>query len=722
MLEKRLSQSIKLLLYAILFAPAVVTYSTVYPFLHGKVFWIEVFTEILLGFYLVLALINKNYLPRRTPLFLAVSAFLGALTISTIFSTDRSISFWGDWSRMTGLILYLHLFIFFVVFSSVIRENHERRNYLIFFSLLGTLLSIFAWIQRYDKTFLKAVWVGSRVGSTLDNPAFFAIFLIFIIFANLWLVSVVNRKYRLLFLFLAGFNFVTVFITQTRGVIVGIFVGIIIFIFWKTVRSSVKWKVDTLIALALISVVFYFKASYFSSLPGVGRVLESTLTDSTIQTRLMAWQIAVRAWISRPITGWGHEAFYAAFNKFYNPEFIRYSFAETWFDKAHNIFFDLLATSGILGIVSFLAIFIGGFWAVRKTLSKSALLIYLAFVAAYFISNFFEFDTPASLLALFFVFSVINSNDELSASGGRIMNTPIRPSSVAVIFIVIGLLLWFLPMKSILASRALDRAGDLMKNNFEQGASAYHEIISKSARFSEPAALEYATNLNQLILTNEMEISRRQADFDLVMKKLENGIKHHKYDVNYVLAYGVLANTLAISQPDFARQAEELLEQSREKVNPNRQQVLLLLGETKLLLDKTDEAITILKLAQDLAPTNKIISYRLAIAYFASGFERAGMAQLAKARLLGMTDIGAGPLLILISVNAAKGDWPKVAQLYEEAVKLEPTNAKLYAQMATAYATIGNKYSAVEAARRAIELDSNLKLDGERLIRELQRR
>lgn len=717
MLENRLLQSIKILLYIILFVPAVVTYSTVYPFLHGKVFWIEIFAEILLGLYLILILINKNYLPRRTPLFWAVSAFISALLISTIFSVDRSISFWGDWSRMTGLVLYLHLFIFFIVFSSVIKEDRARRNYLIFFTFLGTLLSVFAWIQRYNTKFLKAVWVGSRVGSTLDNPAFFAIFLIFIIFVSLWLALSVSKKYQLLFLFFAVFNFITIFITQTRGVIVGIFVGAAIFASSKVLSGSVKWKIGALIVLVLIPIIFYFKTPTFANLPGVGRILESTLTDSTIQTRLMAWQIAWRAWTAQPITGWGHEAFYAAFNKFYNPEFIRYSFAETWFDKAHNIFFDLLSTSGVLGLASFLVIFICGFLVVRKNLHMSAQMIYLAFVVAYLISNFFEFDTPSSLLALFFVFAMINS-DAKNANSMRMMR--IRPSSIAVIAIFTGLLLWFVPVKSILASRALDRAGDVMKHNFEQGSIAYREIISKNARFSEPAALEYATHLNQLILKDEAEIQRRQADFDLVMKKLEDGIRRHRYDVNYVLAYGVLANTLAISQPDFARKAEELLERSRKLVNPNRQQVLLLLGETKLLLDKTDEAIAILKLAQDLAPTNKIVSYRLAIAYFSGGFEREGMAQLKKARLLGMTDIGAQPLLVLISVNATKGNWSKVAELYEEAVKLEPQNAKLYAQMATAYATIGNKYRAREAVLRAIELDPKLKIEGEQFLRQLK--
>ncbi len=128
----------------------------------------------------------------------------------------------------------------------------------------------------------------------------------------------------------------------------------------------------------------------------------------------MTWKIAWTAWLAKPIFGWGHEAFYAAFNKFYNPEFIKFSFAETWFDKSHNIFLDLLSMTGVLGLVSYLALFIMGFLALARLgksgeVHKTLLPLYISFVAVYFVSNFFEFDTPSSLLGIFFVFALINS-------------------------------------------------------------------------------------------------------------------------------------------------------------------------------------------------------------------------------------------------------------------------------------------------------------------------
>lgn len=71
-----------------------------------------------------------------------------------------------------------------------------------------------------------------------------------------------------------------------------------------------------------------------------------------MQTRLLLWKQSIIAFKEKPIFGWGMENFNVPFEKHYNPYF------EVWYDRAHNIFFDYLVMTGILGLLSFAGIFV----------------------------------------------------------------------------------------------------------------------------------------------------------------------------------------------------------------------------------------------------------------------------------------------------------------------------------------------------------------------------
>ena len=51
------------------------------------------------------------------------------------------------------------------------------------------------------------------------------------------------------------------------------------------------------------------------------------------------------------------------FDKFFNPNFyVPGQNTETWFDRAHSIFFDYLSETGILGFLAYFSIFVLFFW------------------------------------------------------------------------------------------------------------------------------------------------------------------------------------------------------------------------------------------------------------------------------------------------------------------------------------------------------------------------
>jgi O-antigen ligase len=103
-------------------------------------------------------------------------------------------------------------------------------------------------------------------------------------------------------------------------------------------------------------------------LGGGNRILDVDFSTETFQTRLLLWKQAIKIFQERPILGWGPENFSAAFEKHYLPQF------EVWYDRAHNIFFDYLAETGILGLLSYLSIFVVYYWQFFVKNPKSQIL------------------------------------------------------------------------------------------------------------------------------------------------------------------------------------------------------------------------------------------------------------------------------------------------------------------------------------------------------------
>ena len=87
------------------------------------------------------------------------------------------------------------------------------------------------------------------------------------------------------------------------------------------------------------------------------------------------WGIAIDGWKERPLLGWGPENYLNIFDRHFNAEYFKPEKGfGAWFDRAHSIYFDYLAETGILGLASFLGIFGVFYWQFIKFSKKQALL------------------------------------------------------------------------------------------------------------------------------------------------------------------------------------------------------------------------------------------------------------------------------------------------------------------------------------------------------------
>ncbi len=127
---------------------------------------------------------------------------------------------------------------------------------------------------------------------------------------------------------------------------------------------------------------------------------KSFASDGSVAHRLAYIDVGLKAFLDRPIFGWGHGNFAAPFERFSEATIYRYGLARP--DQAHNQPIEELATHGVVGTLSFAALWLALLWAVvrRRRPPKEEILAYgvLGALAGFFVQNLFLFYTPATLL------------------------------------------------------------------------------------------------------------------------------------------------------------------------------------------------------------------------------------------------------------------------------------------------------------------------------------
>jgi hypothetical protein len=150
--------------------------------------------------------------------------------------------------------------------------------------------------------------------------------------------------------------------------------------------------------------------------------------DSSIQGRLTSWRTGIRAYLDKPVFGWGPENYLIAWGRHFDLA----SGVRERFDQAHNKVLEELTTKGAVGAISYLAIWVAMGWAIVRSIRRRQQFeqVFVAFVAAalvgFFVQNLFLFDSPVTSLqfAILVAFAV---REELHQSK-RAANTEGEPA------------------------------------------------------------------------------------------------------------------------------------------------------------------------------------------------------------------------------------------------------------------------------------------------------
>ncbi len=456
-------------LYLVPLGIVLVTRSTLFPFIVGKYVWFRSLIGLALVFFLLGLLFNREadfYWKRlkkvvQSPLFIAVSVFIAAFLLATFFGIDPAFSFWSNFERGEGGLQILNLYVFFVLLFALFRnESDWRKLFWVFLlsALLMVLYGIGASLKYVDaeiiekhlpdkgteyilsgrggplyqtfKSFIGPSFSASgyRFQGSIGNPAYVATYLIFslffagyLLFSKLKLLGKGQKFTLIIGILIFGAFFL---LAATRGSFVGLGVGVFVGFLYLAFKSKI-WRKYILGALALLiilssSLIYFRESPFVKSIPG-SRIFDISFSAETFQHRTIMWGIAWEGFKERPIFGWGPESYLLVFSKHYNPDYFTPGKGYgAWFDRAHSVIFDYLAATGIIGLLSYIGIFIVFFWQlvkkrtsalISKNQHESASIggewaptlkaLMIALPVAYLVQGLVLFDVSATYIPLF---------------------------------------------------------------------------------------------------------------------------------------------------------------------------------------------------------------------------------------------------------------------------------------------------------------------------------
>ncbi|MDP3014047.1 MAG: O-antigen ligase family protein, partial [Candidatus Subteraquimicrobiales bacterium] len=328
--DERGKEIIKSVLAAIVFVTPLIFFAYAYDsYTLPKAIFLQLACSVLLAVWLISSIVKGEFSLKKSPLNLPVFLFFVAGVIATIFSIDKTLSFWGAYKRHEGLVtLVFYTLLFFA--SANFLNKKEGRFITNVFLTVASITSLYGILQYFGIDFVQ-IELGTgaditRSFATFGNPVFLAAFLVMAFpiscafFAEarakedkcLYGMSTVLITFGLLF-------------TASRGGWIGGFVGFVFLLIFSLKHMPVENK--RLILIFVSFFIFILLITLTIKLPSKTEPLFSRVLSileagrGTAGTRLLMWKGSLKMIAARPIVGYGPDTLKLVMPKYVSTKF-----------------------------------------------------------------------------------------------------------------------------------------------------------------------------------------------------------------------------------------------------------------------------------------------------------------------------------------------------------------------------------------------------------------
>ena len=432
----------------IMLTPLIVSGGTLFPYVVGKAIYARVVIELTFALWLLLIFYYPQHRLPRSWILAAFGLWVAASLLAAFTGVSLTRSLWSNYERMQGIVDLAHWFAFTLIAVSAFRTFAHWRLLFTVSLLVCAAVTLVGISQYYGVLDLGLpTHTTNRLESTLGNPAYLSAYIIINTLIALGLIAhslsddternrrvaaaegrARRRRRRrggggassssfdwlpLLQVFWMAsimLNLWAVWLTGTRsgfGALVAVAVIFSIpYLIWGRMRI-VRWACAALAAVSAVALALFVILRLEVALPfgiqkdpTVRRIATMGLNDPSVSGRVNAIDAGYRAFLERPIVGWGPENFIVPWGRYV----IDASVNRELFDKAHNKLVEELVTKGIVGLASYLLLWFAMMRALSLPIARApgyeqvALFIFAMAMLAYFIQNLSLFDTPVGLM------------------------------------------------------------------------------------------------------------------------------------------------------------------------------------------------------------------------------------------------------------------------------------------------------------------------------------
>ncbi len=375
----------------------------------------------------------------RSYIGLSLVVYFVAIVISGLAGIDPHATFWSAATRTTGIWYLVHLSIAVFLLAGVISERSTHRR-MVFAIIVSTAL--YSLLALFGPEGIGLMFGNFIIdGFTFGNSSFAGMYLFgAFILALYYLFSAETKRWWMYVLPVA--LIINPYILS-KGIWSGDFSS------WVgEARSSAYAIVFSIVALVVLWGVSKIRSGEARSKAAYGLFglsilvallsawslfshdgyLRGVYLSQATAARPLIWEMSEKAIAERPVLGWGGDTFESVFEQKYDNRLLQEEYGnEAWFDRAHNAFIDQAVDGGIVGLLSYLAVYIVTALMLMRVVLKSSdrddrllasfLIVYVALHLAELQT---AFDTSISYpLVAFMLASAIVLEHRLSASGGK---------------------------------------------------------------------------------------------------------------------------------------------------------------------------------------------------------------------------------------------------------------------------------------------------------------
>jgi O-antigen ligase len=707
--------------------------SLLFSFATSKAYFFRIMVEATFPLYIYLILSRQRQASiLRHPVALSLLASLTVNFVAALLGQDMLRSVWGNLERMGGVFFQGHLLLFFlyVMYLAQIGHNYLRR-FLMVVIAIGACAALHGIITKVtNNAFLGRDQWFPRVSGTFGNPAFFASFLVVVIFVTLiYSFHAEQRRWvKVLCLAITGMEVYCLLLTETRGAVIGLIAAVALSTFLAIVLSSGKHR--RLYALALIGfvavvVVGFALHRYYPEGSILRRV--SALADEDSEVRLLQWGASLRGIRDHPLWGVGPENYYIVANKY--PSHQNLSTLALSFDKPHNYILEVLVTTGMFGFAAYASMLVVVFWSISRAFRRQILrlpefCLLVAALVAYTVQNMFLFET-ISASVLFYVLLAMaglfwhqrKQESSTAGTGGRG-----RWYAVLVALACSLCMAWTIYKANISGIRiaAALQDGYLYSLVYPERAFASFEMAEQLPFLFDPAEMAHQSGNFAELLALSADGWHRETSLENV---LNASIRMQRLAISRVpndpRAYDSIARLYVllatIKKEPLDPRADQAITRALE-LAPGKQALLFTKARIRLAQGNVHAAKSILQTLLQEFPANLSAQIEMARFYWLTGNEDAGLAVAQRVLEAGYIPPKALELDWIAAAYEKRNDYQAAKMAYELDVQSHANNSYDYWQLAQVCAKLGEKRQATAIARTIQELEPSREKEMEDFI------